>query len=548
MQQIIRFFRRPLFTTAVVAGALSLMAIGGARYWEISKNMEIFASAYRAINAEYVEQVDPSTLMRTAIDSMLAELDPYTNYFSEAQMEQLRIEVVGGWDGVGIETEVWKNEVIVREVIEDTPASVAGVRIGDRILQVDGKDTKGRKAEEVDKILNGKAGTKVEIKFMRPATKEERTLTMERGKISRKNVPYYGMLPDGETGYIILTTFTDRAGGNIGDAIRDLQEKHKPTRFILDLRNNGGGLLIEAVNICNLFVEKGKEIVSTRNKVVEWDRSFKTLNNPLNTNVPVIVLINERSASASEIVAGALQDLDRAVLVGRKSFGKGLVQNTKDIGYNSKIKLTTAKYYIPSGRCIQALEYKDGTPIEIPDSLRKAFKTAGGRTVYDGGGLLPDVKVEAQEPAAVVKALQRAHFIADFANAYRQRHDSIAPAADFRLTEADFAQFVEQVRASGYAFDYHTNEVANRIDSLNDAPAEMRAANARLRARLQEQKAADIAAAKKDIIRLLETEIVARYYYERGRVQLQLREDTDVQEATRLFNDKERFAKLLKVN
>ncbi len=547
MQYIPRFLRRPFLLSAIAAGALGLMAIGGARYWELSKNMEIFSNAYRAINAEYVEQVDPSTLMRTAIDSMLAELDPYTNYFSEAQMEQLRIEVVGGWDGVGIETEVWNSEVIVREVIEDTPASVAGVRIGDRILKVDGKETKGRKAEDVDKILNGKAGTKVEIEFLRPATKESRTLTMERGKISRKNVPYYGMLPDGETGYIILTTFTERAGSNIGDAMRDLQEKAKPKRFILDLRDNGGGLLIEAVNICNLFVDKGKEIVSTRNKVVEWDRSFKTLNTPLNMSVPVIVLINERSASASEIVAGALQDLDRAVLLGRKSFGKGLVQNTKDIGYNSKMKLTTAKYYIPSGRCIQALEYKDGTPIEIPDSLRKTFKTTGGRTVYDGGGLLPDVKVTAPEIPSVVKALQRAHFIADFANAYRQKHDSIAPAADFRLSEAEFAQFVEQVRAGGYKFDYLTDEAANRLDSLSDAPSEMKAASSKLRQKIDEQKAEAISAAKKEIIRLLETEIVARYYYERGRVQLQLREDTDVQEAIRLFNDKERFGKLLKV-
>jgi carboxyl-terminal processing protease len=524
--------------------ALTLLSTGGSRYLEISKNMEIFAEVYKTVNYEYVEKVDANALMRTAIDSMLGDLDPYTNYFSEAQMEQLRIEVVGGWDGIGIETESRDGEIVVRDVVEETPAMRENIRIGDVIRSVDGKSTKGKKAEDVDKILNGKAGTSVQIVVYRPSSQAERNITLERAKVNRKNVPYYGMLSDKETGYVILTTFSERAGGNVNDAVKALQEEHKPKRFIIDLRNNGGGYLIEAVNICNIFVAKGKEIVSTRNKVTDWDRSFKTLNNPTDLNVPVIILINERSASASEIVAGALQDLDRAILVGRKSFGKGLVQNTKDIGYSSKIKLTTAKYYIPSKRCIQALEYKDGTTVQIADSLKNTFKTENGRIVYDGGGLIPDYKVEKEEESAVAKALIKGHFISDFANLYREQNDSIAPAKEFKLKDADFDKFVAFVAQRKYNFTYNSQEEALKI-SKNHENSEIKALAKNLSASLDLRKAEALTRNRAEITRLLETEIVGRYYFERGKVEIQLREDNDVKEAIKLFNDKERFKQLL---
>jgi carboxyl-terminal processing protease len=535
-----RFFAGAIFGTL----ALTLLSTGGNRYLEISKNMEIFAEVYKTVNYDYVEDVDANALMRTAIDSMLNDLDPYTNFFSEAQMEQLRIDVVGGWDGIGIETESRNGEIVVRDVVEETPAMQENIRIGDVIRSVDGKSTQGKKAEDVDKILNGKAGTKVEILVYRPSSKTERSITLERAKISRKNVPYYGMLSDNETGYVILTTFSERAGGNVNDAIKALQEEHKPKQFIIDLRNNGGGYLIEAVNICNIFVGKGKEIVSTRNKVTDWDRSFKTLNNPTDLNVPVIVLINERSASASEIVAGALQDLDRALLVGRKSFGKGLVQNTKDIGYSSKIKLTTAKYYIPSKRCIQALEYKDGTTVQIADSLKKAFKTENGRTVYDGGGLIPDYKIEKTPESAAAQALVKANFISDFANLYRQQNDSIAPAKAFKLTAAEYDNFVKFVAERKYDFPYMTQEAALKISKDHDN-SEIKTLAKNLSASLDQRKIEALTRHKAEIIRLLETEIVGRYYFERGKVEIQLREDNDVKEAIKLFNDKERFKQLL---
>jgi carboxyl-terminal processing protease len=535
-----RFFAGAIFGTL----ALTLLSTGGNRYLEISKNMEIFAEVYKTVNYDYVEDVDANALMRTAIDSMLNDLDPYTNFFSEAQMEQLRIDVVGGWDGIGIETESRNGEIVVRDVVEETPAMQENIRIGDVIRSVDGKSTQGKKAEDVDKILNGKAGTKVEILVYRPSSKTERSITLERAKISRKNVPYYGMLSDNETGYVILTTFSERAGGNVNDAIKALQEEHKPKQFIIDLRNNGGGYLIEAVNICNIFVGKGKEIVSTRNKVTDWDRSFKTLNNPTDLNVPVIVLINERSASASEIVAGALQDLDRALLVGRKSFGKGLVQNTKDIGYSSKIKLTTAKYYIPSKRCIQALEYKDGTTVQIADSLKKAFKTENGRTVYDGGGLIPDYKIEKTPESAAAQALVKANFISDFANLYRQQNDSIAPAKAFKLTAAEYDNFVKFVAERKYDFPYMTQEAALKINKDHDN-SEIKTLAKNLSASLDQRKIEALTRHKAEIIRLLETEIVGRYYFERGKVEIQLREDNDVKEAIKLFNDKERFKQLL---
>lgn len=540
-----KFLPRRLYL-GVFASALAvvLLATGGKRYLEISKNMELFTEVYRTVNYDYVEPVDANLIMRAAIDTMLGDLDPYTNFFSEAQMEQLRIDVVGGWDGIGIETEVRNGDVMVREVIEETPAMTEKIRVGDLVLSIDGKATKGRKAEEVDKALNGKAGTKVTISLYRPTTKETREISLERAKISRKNVPYFGMLSDNETGYVILTTFSERAGNNVADAIRSLQEEHKPKQFILDLRNNGGGYLVEAVNICNIFVPKGKDIVSTRNKVTDWDRTFKTLNNPIDLNVPVIVLINERSASASEIVAGALQDLDRAILLGRKSFGKGLVQNTKDIGYNSKVKLTTAKYYIPSKRCIQALEYKDGTPVQISDSMRTAFKTENGRLVYDGGGLMPDYKVAKEEESSIAQALIRSRLISDFANIYRQENDSIAPAKLFKLKDSDFEKFVNFVSESNIKSSYQTQAAATALET-SIANTETKKLINELNTSLESQKISSLRSQKAEIMHLLENEIVSRYYFERGKVEIQLREDKDVKEAIRLFNDKEQFRKIL---
>jgi len=535
------FLKNRLFISAIAGLGITFMATTPDVFFKIGKNMELLSEVLTNLNEHYVDEIEVSTLMRTCIDSTLGDLDPYTNYFSEAQMEQLRIDVVGGWDGVGVETMERNGEVIVKSVIENSPADSSKIRVGDVIKYVDGKETKGKKAEQVNQILNGKEGSQITVKIYRPSSQKTEELTLNRAKIRQKNVPYKGMLSDNETGYVVLTTFTEDAAKNVQNAFISLQEEHKPKQFILDLRDNGGGLLIEAVNICNIFLEKGKEIVSTRNKLSEWNKKFNTTGNPLNLNVPLIVLINGRSASASEIVAGALQDYDRAILLGEKSFGKGLVQNTKDVGYSSKVKLTTAKYYIPSGRCIQALEYKDGSPVKISDADRKSFKTANGRTVYDGGGLLPDYKVEAKPANALIKALANEFYFADWAANYRNTHDSIASAKTFRLTDADFNSFVQMVEAKNYNVSTETEAVLKKLQDQTDADELING----IKTKLQQFKRSDLQKNKSEIVKMLEIETVGLYYYEKGQVELRLREDQDIKAAIELFKNKPEFNKLL---
>ncbi len=530
----------------LIGGGVALATSG--RFLKISQSMENFAAAYRIINNQYVDETDPNQLMRIGIDSMLGHMDPYTNYFSEAQMVQVRMGVKGGWDGIGIELTKNDGKIVIGELVEDTPAEANDLRVGDVLLKIDGTVLEDRKIEDVSQTLQGKAGTKVSIEVMRPSTGKVRELTIERTKVTKKNVPYYGML-DEETGYIVLTTFSQRAGGNVQDAFKALQSEHNPKQVILDLRNNGGGFLIEAVNICNIFLGKGNEIVYTRAKIPEWDRSFKTLNAPIDTEIPLIVLMNGSSASASEIVAGALQDMDRAVLLGRNSFGKGLVQNTKDIGYSSKVKLTTAKYYIPSGRCVQALNYKDGVPVKVADSLRQEFVTQSGRKVYDGKGLEPDYKVKEAEKSVLLKALIQENLIFDYANIYREEYDSIVPAKEFNLSDDAFNDFVAYATAKWLKYETSTEKALEKLEKQAQKEgtyAGLADQFKRTKASIKAEKATSFEKNKTEVKEYLEQEIVGRYYYMTGQVENRLARDTDVAEAIKLFKDKERFEKLLK--
>lgn len=530
----------------LIGGGVALATSG--RFLKISQSMENFAAAYRVINNQYVDETDPNQLMRIGIDSMLGHMDPYTNYFSEAQMVQVKMGVKGGWDGIGIELTKNDGQIVINELVEDTPAEENDLRVGDILLKIDGTVLKDRKIEDVSQTLQGKAGTKVSIEVMRPSTGKVRELLIERTKVTKKNVPYYGML-DEETGYIVLTTFSQRAGGNVQDAFKALQTEHNPKQVILDLRNNGGGYLIEAVNICNIFLEKGHEIVYTRAKIPEWDRSFKTLNAPIDTEIPLIVLMNGSSASASEIVAGALQDMDRAVLLGRNSFGKGLVQNTKDIGYSSKIKLTTAKYYIPSGRCVQALNYKNGVSVKVADSLRQEFVTKSGRKVYDGKGLEPDYKVEEAEKSVLLKALIREHLIFDYANKYREEHDSIVTAKEFNLSDEAFNDFVLDATEKWLNYETSTEKALEKLEKQaqdESTYADLADVFKQTKANIKAEKITSFEKNKTEVKEYLEQEIVGRYYYMTGQVENRLARDTDVAEAIKLFKDKERFEKLLK--
>lgn len=530
----------------LIGGGVALATSG--RFLKISQSMENFAAAYRIINNQYVDETDPNQLMRIGIDSMLGHMDPYTNYFSEAQMVQVKMGVKGGWDGIGVELTKQNNQIVIKELVEDTPAEANDLRVGDILLKIDGTALVDRKIDDVSQTLQGKAGTKVSIEVMRPSTGVVRELSIERTKVTKKNVPYYGMLDD-QTGYIVLTTFSQRAGGNVQDAFKALQEEHKPKQVILDLRDNGGGYLIEAVNICNIFLNKGNEIVYTKAKIPEWDRSFKTLNAPIDTDIPLIVLMNGSSASASEIVAGALQDLDRAVLLGRNSFGKGLVQNTKDIGYSSKVKLTTAKYYIPSGRCVQALNYKNGIPVKVPDSLRQEFVTKSGRKVYDGKGLEPDFKVKEKKKSVLLSALISEHLIFNYANMYREEHDSIVTAKEFSLSEEAFNDFVLYATEKWLNYQTATEKALDKLEkqakiegTYDDLVGKFKRTSAKIKA----EKATSFEKNKMEVKEYLEQEIVGRYYYMTGQVENRLARDTDVAEAIKLFKDKERFQKILK--
>ncbi len=354
---------------------------------------------------------------------------------------------------------------------------------------------------------------------------------------------------DDETGYIVLTTFSQRAGANVKSALEALKKEHDPKQLVLDLRGNGGGFLIEAVNICNLFLNKGNEIVYTRAKIPEWDRSFKTLNNPVDLQIPLVVLINGRSASASEIVAGALQDLDRAVLLGRASFGKGLVQNTKDIGYSSKVKLTTAKYYIPSGRCVQALNYKNGMPVKVADSLRQEFKTKAGRKIYDGKGLEPDYDVEEPAQSPILKALLEEKIIFDYANKYRDKQDSIGEAKTFALSDSEYQDFVKMAQAPWMAYETPTEKALKKLEAQAKTEGtykELKTKFEQTNAQLQQEKQAGFQQHKKAIKEALEEEIVGRYYYQTGQIQNRLARDKDVAAALALFNDQQQFQQLLR--
>ena len=387
------------------------------RYFEIAKNLEIFASVFKEVNNLYVDEINPNKTIRVGIDAMLGSLDPYTNFISEDQVEDFRTQNTGQYGGIGAVTRTIGNRTVITMVYEEYPAFKNGLKIGDEVLKMDGVDLSKLSLEEANQLMRGQVGTPVKLTVKRTGKNDPIDIEFKREKIKISNVPYFGMIaPD--MGYVQLTEFTVDAGKEVKNAVVSLKEKGAK-HIILDLRGNPGGLLHEAVNICNIFIPKGKKVVDTKGKVSENNITYQTLNNPVDLEIPVIVLINRGSASASEIVAGTLQDYDRAVVLGEKSYGKGLVQIPRPLSYNSQVKITTAKYYTPTGRCIQVLDYshrrEDGSAGSIPDSVKKEFSTTHGRKVFDGGGIDPDVKVESPQPAMVTQVLFHEGLIFDFA-------------------------------------------------------------------------------------------------------------------------------------
>ncbi len=516
------------------------------KQFEISKNLEIFANIYKELNTHYVDDVDPSRLMRTGIEAMLETLDPYTNYISESDIEGYRYMSEGKYDGIGARVRKMGAFVTVVEPYEGGPAIEAGLRAGDMIIAVEGKSARDKKTDEVEEILKGFPGTEVNITIRRPGEDQDRTVAVKRDEVAVKNVPYQGML-DEQTGYVVLTTFTANAAKNVGQAIKTLQKENPGMKnLVFDLRNNGGGYLREAVSISNLFIPKGETVVTTKGKVRDRDRSFKTNNPPEVLDMPLVILTNKWTASASEIVSGVVQDLDRGVILGTKTYGKGLVQNTVDLEYNSKLKLTTAKYYIPSGRCIQSVSYKDGEPVDIPDKKRAVFKTRGGRKVLDGGGIIPDVKVDEEGEEPILKFLVDNNLIFYYATKYHQEHREIGAAKDFRFEDfSDFVSFVEDKK-----IDFKTSTETKLDELLKTAKTDhleglVSDEISRMKEKIAQEKSDDLQENKDRIISMIEKEIVSRYYYQTGRTEKSLDNDREIKLALEILNDDAKYQSYL---
>lgn len=535
---------------ALVLGAL--MPVKAQNDFEIAKNIDIFITVMRELNAKYADEITPGDLTKTAIDAMLASLDPYTNYYPETQIEDVKILTAGHYGGIGALIQQRDKNVIISELYKDCPAQKSGLLPGDVILKIDGKSAEGKTSSDVSSILKGVPGSTLTMEIFRPTKNKKLTFNIERKEIKLPNIPYHGMIDD-QIGYIKLDQFTERAGDEVKSAFLDLK-KQGMTGLVLDLRNNGGGLLQEAVKIMNIFVDQNVTIVTTKGKIAEQNNTFKTRMPVTDKEIPVVVLVNEYSASASEIVSGAFQDLDRAVIVGKKSFGKGLVQNIVPLSYNATMKITVSKYYIPSGRCVQKIDYfnKDtlnpGKP--IPDSLAQAFKTKNGRTVYDKGGIEPDVYTPEIEASEILLSLVLNNLVFDYANKYFSEHTIIPPANEFTVDEALYADFVNFLKNKNYDYTTETEEVLKDLKESAEADhyfKDIESYYNQMVEQIKRNKAADLQTYKKEISEYLASEIASRYYYQEGRICSQLTSDPDIKEAKSILKDPKRYRSILKI-
>ncbi|MFV0553302.1 MAG: S41 family peptidase [Mangrovibacterium sp.] len=522
-----------LFSSAAIL-CLSLVFAGYSRddkMFSIDKNLDIFYSLVRELNVFYVDDIEVNKMMRKGVDEMLKSLDPYTTFIPEEEMDDFTFMTTGEYAGVGAMIGIHGDEVMVSEPYQGFPADKAGLRAGDVFVEVGGKSTKGMSVSDVSDLLRGTSNEVVNVKVKRYGVKKPLSIDVVREKIQIDAVPYYGML-DNQVGYLQLTSFTAGCGSEIRKIIKELKDKDGATSLIIDLRNNPGGLLNEAVTIVSAFVPKGTKVVYTKSKAEQWDQEYLTTEEPIDLDIPLAVLVNRGSASASEIVSGALQDLDRAVVIGSRTFGKGLVQATRDLSYNAKLKLTTAKYHVPSGRCIQALDYsnrnEDGSVGLVPDSLISEFTTSNGRKVYDGGGITPDVKVSLPIGSSFTFNLVRDYLFFDYATKFYYENKEIAPAEDFEISDAIYADFCQFIADKDFDYESETEKALNKLEKIAKEEKYYERATSQfdaLRQQVAHELQKDLQDFEEDNKMILCDEIVTRYYYQRGAIISSMKSD-----------------------
>ncbi|WP_316770731.1 S41 family peptidase [Pedobacter frigiditerrae] len=516
----------------------------------VSKNLDIFASLYKEININYVEETNPGDLMKTGIDAMLEGLDPYTEYIPESEIENYKLNYVSTqYGGIGAGTLYIEGKLFVNEVSEGNPANKQDIKPGDQIVKINGIDTQGKDRNQISQLLRGPKGSSLSLVLIREGAVLNKTLIRE--EIKQPNVSYSGMLED-QIGYIKLDKFLENSGQEVKDALTSIN-KSNPKGIILDLRNNGGGILQEAVKIVNLFVQKDILVVVQKGRNPEKTIRYQTTSQPISPQVPLVVLVNGSSASASEIVAGALQDLDRGIVIGQRSYGKGLVQQTFNLPYNSLVKVTVAKYYTPSGRCIQALDYahkdENGIAEKFADTAMKAFGTKGGRTVYNGNGVYPDVFVEPVKYSPITLSLANKNLFFDYANAYKKANKEVPNVKTFQLSDANYTQFVNSLASKDYSYISKTERLLSDLKSEAEKENKLAAVKVdleELKSKMLSAKKTDLITHKAEIKRVLETQIISRYYFEKGKIEQAFQYDKEIAQAKSLFGNQSQIFAILK--
>ncbi len=545
--------KKLVIVLAIACGSLISLGFVEDYYFEVSKNLDIFTTVFRDINVYYVDSLQPGDLMKKGIDAMLRTLDPYTVYIPESDIEDYKMTHISAeYGGIGALVHQRNGDIEISEIYEGFPAQKSDVRVGDKIISVNGNATLGRRVDDITDFMKGQKGTSVKLVLKREGSPALIEKTIVRDEIKFKNVPYYGMINE-NVGYIKLSQFLENSADQVKEALVELKLNPKLKGIIFDLRGNGGGLLKESVDIVNLFVDKNQKIVSQKGKIKEMNIDYFASKTAVDSDIPLTVLVDRGSASASEIVTGAMQELDRGVIIGQRSFGKGLVQQTYNLSYNTLLKVTIAKYYTPSGRCIQALDYthrnSDGSVYKVPDSLISEFKTKNGRIVFDGSGIFPDIYSDPDYYSNVAIALLNNYIFFDYANKYFREHSSIASSKDFKLTEAEYNEFIRFAEGKKYTY---TDKSEKKLQELKQAAEKdkhyeaIKNEFAQLENRMMEYKKQDLTNHHDEIKSILEGEISARYYYQKGRLETSFKNDPDVKKAADILVDQSLYSSILK--